>query len=355
MISSEIFITEHNWLLYIAAFASAFGISLFATPFAKKISIKLGAIDYPKKRGLHKEPLPRMGGIAIFLGFMITIFIIMPFEKEFRDMQFVGFLTGAIIIVILGALDDIHNLSAKVKFAIQIMAALVVVLTGTKIDISMWPFGGHLGAFSVPITIIWIVGIINAVNFIDGVDGLAAGVSSICALCLMILCIITGSQLSVVLVATLAGSCLGFLPRNFNPAELIMGDTGATFLGYVLSVSSILGVFKSYTILVVVVAVLSMALPILDTLFAMVRRAYNGKHIMSADRGHLHHRLIDKGYTQKQAVVLLYGISFLSGLVSILIAIRNFYALMILGVFFLTLLCVLYVYKKRTNNKEDKF
>ncbi|MCL2592298.1 MAG: undecaprenyl/decaprenyl-phosphate alpha-N-acetylglucosaminyl 1-phosphate transferase [Defluviitaleaceae bacterium] len=349
---------QHNWLLYIAAFASAFGIALFTTPFAKKISIKLGAIDYPKKRGLHTKPLPRMGGLAIFSGFIVTIFVIMPFQQEFRDRQFIGFLIGAIIIAALGALDDVRNskggLSAKIRLAVQILAALIVVLTGTRIDVSMWPMGEHLSVLSAPITIIWIVGLINAVNLIDGVDGLAAGVSSICALCLMVLCIITGSPLAVVLAATLAGSCLGFLPRNFNPAELIMGDTGATFLGYVLAVSSILGVFKSYTILVVIVAVLSMALPILDTLFAMIRRAYNGKHIMTADRGHLHHRLIDRGYSQKQAVAILYGISLLTGIFSIAIAIRNFFALMILGVFFLALLCVLYVYKKRTTKDTNE-
>jgi len=343
----EIFVYQHNWLLYIAVFAFAFTICLLTTPFAKRMSIKLGAIDYPKKRGLHKEPIPRMGGLAIVLGFVLTMIILSPFKEEIRTLQFVGFIAGALVIVILGMIDDIYNLGAKLKFAVQIAAALIVVLTGTTIDLVTWPVPAYLDGFSIPFTMIWIIGVTNAVNFIDGVDGLAAGVSSICATTIMILCILTGSPLAVVLMAALAGSCLGFLPRNFNPAEIIMGDTGATFLGYVLAVSSILGVFKSYALLAVLIAVLCLALPILDTAFAMLRRALNGKPIMGADRGHLHHRLIDRGYNQKQTVLILYGISAISGLLAILIAVQNIYAITVAAVFFMALLSILYVYRKR--------
>jgi len=345
----EIFVYEHNWLLYIAAFACAFGICLLTTPFAKRMSIKLGAIDYPKKRGLHKEPIPRMGGLAIILGFVVTMLILSPFKEEIRTIEFAGFIAGALIIVVLGMLDDIYQLSAKIKISVQILAAFIVVLTGTTIDLVTWPIPAYLDGFSGPFTVFWIIGVTNAVNIIDGVDGLAAGVSSICATCIMILCILTGSPLAVALMAALAGSCLGFLPRNFNPAEIIMGDTGATFLGYVLAVSSILGVFKSYALLAVLIAVLCLALPILDTTFAMVRRAINRKPIMGADRGHLHHRLIDRGYNQKQTVLILYTISAISGLSAILIAVRNIYAIAVAGVFFLALLSILYVYKKRVS------
>ena len=351
--SVEIFVYEHNWLLYIAAFACAFGICLLTTPLAKRISIKAGAIDYPKKRGLHKEPIPRMGGLAIVLGFVVTMLILAPFKAEIRTVEFMGFIGGALIIVVLGMIDDIYQLGAKVKITVQFIAALVVVLTGTTIDLVTWPIPAYLDGFSAPFTIFWIIGVTNAVNIIDGVDGLAAGVSSICATCLMILCILTGSPLAVALMAALAGSCLGFLPRNFNPAEIIMGDTGSTFLGYVLAVSSILGVFKSYALLAVLIAVLCLALPILDTAFAMVRRALNGKPIMGADRGHLHHRLIDYGYNQKQTVLILYIVSAVSGSIAILIAIRNFYAITVAAVFFLALLSILYVYKKRVNAIAD--
>jgi UDP-GlcNAc:undecaprenyl-phosphate GlcNAc-1-phosphate transferase len=345
----RIFAYQHNFILYIFAFAIAFGVALLATPFAKKVSIHMGAIDFPKRRGLIKEPIPRMGGLAIVLGFMVTMLVLMPFVDEIRTSQFAGFLAGGIIIVLLGMLDDIYTLGAKVKFCVQIFAALVVVLTGTRIDMVAWPFAAYFEEWlSIPFTMFWIIGVTNAVNFIDGVDGLAAGVASICSVCLMVLCLLTGAPLAVVLTAALAGSCLGFLPRNFNPAEIIMGDTGSTFLGYVLAVSSILGVFKSYAFLAVLIAVLSLALPILDTLFAMLRRLINKKPIMMADRGHLHHRLIDRGYNQKQTVGILYAISAVSGLAAILIAIKSFYATIVVLVFFLSLVSVMYVYKKRT-------
>jgi len=347
-------LAPQEWLIYIVAFAVSFAMSLLTTPLSKKISIKLGAIDYPKKRGLHKEPIPRMGGVAIVFGFFVSMFVLMPFLEELKTVQFFGFLVGASIIVVLGMLDDIYNLNSKIKLAVQIAAALVVVYTGTRIEMVMWPFTTYLETFSAPLTAFWIIGVTNAVNLIDGVDGLAAGVSSICSIFLMILCILTGSPLAVVFTAALAGSCLGFLPRNFNPAELYMGDTGATFLGFVLGVSSIMGLFKSYTLLAVVVAVLVMALPILDTTFAMLRRAINRKPIMSADRGHLHHRLIDMGYSQKQAVLILYVISIITGTLAILIALRDPLATFVAGLFLVVLSLMVYVYRKRLTDKEEQ-
>lgn len=341
---------EHNWFLYIMAFLLAFIISIVTTPFTKKISKKLGAIDYPKFRGLHKEPMPLMGGLAIVAGFIVTLIVLMPFiggMDEVHVRQISGFIIGSVIIVGLGMLDDIYNLSAKFKLVVQIIVALIVINTGTKIDFVMWPYITYLEKLSIPITMVWIVGLINAVNLIDGVDGLAAGVTSIASLCLMVLCIISGSQIAVVLTATLAGACLGFLPRNFSPAEVYMGDTGSTFLGYVLAVSSIIGVYKSYAILSVFISVLAMALPILDTLFAMIRRAINGKPIMKPDRGHLHHRLIDKGFSHKQAVFILYGLSLFSAVVAILIAVRDIKATIVVLVFFIVLVLMLFVYAKR--------
>lgn len=341
-----------EWLIYIVAFAVAFSISLLTTPLSKTISVKLGAIDYPKKRGLHKEPIPRMGGIAIILGFFTSMIVLIPFLEELKTVQFFGFFIGASIIVVLGMLDDIYNLSSKIKLAVQIVAALVVVYTGTRIEFVMWPFAAYIETFSAPITAIWIIGVTNAVNLIDGVDGLAAGVSSICSIFLMILCILTGSPMAVVFTSALAGSCLGFLPRNFNPAEIYMGDTGATFLGFVLAVSSIMGVFKSYTLLAVVVAVLVMALPILDTAFAMIRRAINRKPIMTADRGHLHHRLIDMGYSQKQAVLILYVISIITGTLAILISLREPMATFVAVLFLIVLASMVYVYRKRLDKEN---
>lgn len=345
---------QHNWILYLVAFSLTFGLSILATPFAKKMSYKLKAIDYPKSRGLNKEPMPRLGGLAIFLSFIVSIILLSVFIKDFHTKQFYGFLLGGIIIVVLGIFDDIYELKAKPKFLIQLLVAIIVVSTGTRIDVMSWPFWQYLRPFNALITMAWIIGLINAVNLIDGVDGLAAGVSSIASLCLMVLCIISGSELAVVLTAMLAGSCLGFLPRNFSPAEIYMGDTGATFLGYVLAVTSCIGVYKSYAVLSVVIAIFAVALPILDTLFAMIRRAINRKPLMSADRGHLHHRLIDSGYSHKQAVLILYIISFFSAIIAILIAIKNYNATIVVFIFFGVLVLMVYVYRKRIKEKNDE-
>ena len=338
-----------NWLLYIAAFACAFGVSLFATPLAKTISIKYNIIDQPKLRGLHKKPIPRMGGIAIVTGFLITMAILSPFLPALRSKQFLGFIAGAIIIAIVGIVDDKFNIKPKTKLAFQIIAALIVVFTDTRINIITFPWlSVYVDAFNAPITLFWIIGVTNAVNLIDGVDGLAAGVSSICSIVLLVVCILSGNELAVVLTAALAGSCLGFLPRNFSPAEIFMGDSGALFLGFVLAVSSIMGVFKSYAILSVVVALFSLALPIFDTTFAMFRRALKGKSIMEADRGHLHHRLIDAGLSHKRAVIVLYSISAFCGILAILISIEDIRALIITGIFTIVMLLMIYVYRKRT-------
>jgi UDP-GlcNAc:undecaprenyl-phosphate GlcNAc-1-phosphate transferase len=347
----------HNWILYIAVFASAFGIALLATPMAKTLSIKFGAIDYPKKRGMHKDPIPRMGGIAIVLGFMLTMTLIAPFMgpyvPELMTTQFIGFMVGAMVIVIVGILDDIYTLRARTKLAFQVVAALIVIFTDTQISFVMWPFAANLDAFAVPVTLIWIIGVTNAVNLIDGVDGLAAGVSSIAALCLTALCVLSGSPLAVVLSATLAGSCLGFLPRNFSPAEVIMGDTGALFLGYVLAVSSVMGVFKSYAVLSIVIACFALALPIFDTMFAMIRRLIRGKPIMSADRGHLHHRLIDAGLSPSRAVLTLYGLSLICAVIAFTIALDDLRVLLIVVVFIFVFAMMLFVYRKRLGEKKQ--
>lgn len=342
---------SHDWLLYIAAFASAFAISIVMTPVAKTVSMKLGAIDYPKDRGMHKKPMPRMGGIAIVCGFVITVLMISPFVKGIEPQKLAGLLVGALMIAVLGAFDDVKNLSAKFKLGVQVLAALVVIFSGIRIDFVIWPFTATFKVLSAPFTLIWIIGVTNAVNLIDGLDGLAAGVSSIAALSIMVLCILTGSEVAVVLMAALAGACIGFLPRNFNPAEIFMGDTGATFIGFVLSVTSILGLFKGYTILALVVSVFCLGLPIFDTLFAMGRRAVHRKPIMQADRGHLHHRLIDRGYSQKQAVVTLYILSAACGLLAIAISSRDIRVLFIVILTVAILSLAIYYFNHKINKK----
>ncbi len=338
---------ENNWALYGFTFLLAFSISILSTPYVKKLAIKLNAVDKPKDRGLHTKTMPRMGGLAIYLGFMIAI-VSVSFIEDIFSTQLLGLFVGATIIVAIGILDDIHNLSAKIKLAFQIVAALIVIYTGTSIDNIFYPVYVDFHVLDDFVTLIWIVGITNAVNIIDGVDGLAAGVSTINSLFLMVLCILTGDTLSIFFTSALAGSCLGFLPRNFSPAEIFMGDTGSTFLGFVLAVSSILGVFKSYALLSLLIATLALALPILDTAFAMLRRFLTKKPIMQADRGHLHHRLVDRGYSHRKTVILLYIVSIIAGLISIAIALKDLNALIIMGIFLFTLFAMIYVYRKRT-------
>lgn len=344
----------HNWVLYIAAFMSAFAISLVTTPFAKRVSFILKAIDRPKARGMHKKNMPRMGGIAIVLGFTITVVILSRFITDLDFRQFAGLLVGALIIAALGMADDVKNLRARYKLCVQIAAALIVIFSGVRIDLVMWPFTAYLQTFSIPITLLWIVGVTNAVNLIDGLDGLAAGVSSIAALSLMVLCIMTGTEIAVVLTAALAGACLGFLPRNFNPAEIFMGDTGATFLGFVLGVTSIMGVFKGYAVVAVAVSMLCIGLPLFDTIFAMGRRAIKHKPIMQADRGHLHHRLIDRGFSQRQAVLILYGVSLLCGVGAIFVSSRDVRAIGIVLLTVVILSVLIYYFNKHISSKKSE-
>lgn len=344
---------EHNWLLYIAAFACAFAITLVTTPFAKWLSAKVGAIDYPKDRGVHKKPMPRMGGVAIVLGFLITVLMVYFFDRSMSPKQFVGFIVGAGIIAVLGMIDDMKDLPAKLKFCVQIVAALIVIFSGTQIQIVLWPVTATLQKLSIPITLVWIVGVTNAVNLIDGLDGLAAGVTGIAALSLMVLCIMRGTTTAVVLTAALAGACLGFLPRNFNPAEIFMGDTGSTFLGFVLAVTSILGVFKGYALLALVVSIFCIGLPIFDTIFAMLRRMAKHQPIMQADRGHLHHKLIDHGFSQKKAVLIMYAISIFLGLLAIFIAVKDSRIFVVALLTVVVLSFIIYYFNAHIKNKNQ--
>jgi len=348
---------EHDWILYLAAFACAFGIALVATPYAKKWAFKFNAVQYPRDRDMHGKPMPIMGGTAIVLGFIATTGIMAIFLPYFRSLEFLGFAVGGIIIAILGVVDDIFELRSLTKLIVQIIVAVIVVSSGIRIEIVIWPITADLQLVSFPVTVFWVIGMTNAVNLIDGLDGLAAGVSAIGALCLMVLCILSGSPLAVVLSATLAGSILGFLPRNFNPAEIFMGDTGALFIGYVLAVSSIMGVFKGYTLLAILIVFFALCLPIFDTVFAFFRRIYkSGKFSswMEADRGHMHHRMIDAGFSTKQSVVIMYGISIGTAIIAIVIASRDTSAILVTLIFMLALFVVIHVYRKRVHKKDDE-
>lgn len=307
--------------LVAAALGVAFLIALILTPVVRSLAVRVGAVDVPRDgRRMHDHPIPRMGGLAIFLAFLLSVLVFVPMTNQLR-----GMLLGAVVIVVLGIFDDIRALRASFKLVVQILAALIAVFSGNVIDqlsnpnvFSASPYW-YLGWLAYPITILWVVGMTNAVNLIDGLDGLSCGVCSISSLTLLVISLLVGEPVVPILVAALAGGCLGFLPYNMHPAKIFMGDTGSTFLGYVLAVISIQGLFKMYTLISFVVPFLIFGLPIFDTCFAFTRRIAHGQSPMHPDRGHVHHRLIDMGFSQKQAVAVLYVITGILGLSAVVL------------------------------------
>ena len=349
----------------IAAFAIAAVLSYFFTPPVKNFAHKVGAIDVPKDaRRMHKKPIPRLGGLAIYGGFLCSILIFGQLDETMLCV-----LLGAAIIVALGIFDDVLALGAKLKFVVQIVAAAIPVCIGdpqiglfTNLNpLSDTPFV-HLGILAVPVTIIWIVGITNAVNLIDGLDGLAVGVSSIAAITMLAVALLTGNMPIAITMAALAGACIGFMPYNLNPAKIFMGDTGSTFLGYMLATVSIMGLFKFYAVISFAVPFLILGLPIFDTANAIIRRVAAGRSPMSPDRGHVHHKLIDMGFNQKQAVAILYAISATLGLTAVVLTssgeVKAIVLLLAVLAAILVGACIIYGAehwsKHAPENKEDK-
>lgn len=307
-----------NLMEYIILFMLAVIISFSATPLVKKLAVKINAIDVPKdSRRIHKVPVPRLGGLSIYISFTVCSLFMLGAEKNV-----LGVLIGGSLIVLMGIYDDIKPLKALYKLIVQIIAALILVSFNIKVNMITLPFDSTGNALditflAIPITILWVVGITNAFNLIDGLDGLACGICFISCLTLFGVSFIGYRYTAMVLTLVLAGACLGFLPFNSNPAKIFLGDTGSQFLGFILAAISIEGAIKSATAVVVAVPILALGLPIYDTLFAMIRRKINKRPIMEADKGHLHHKLLDKGLTQKQVVYIMYLVSTVLGVSSI--------------------------------------
>ena len=309
------------WLKIVLALAIAFAAAFATTPPVKAFAVKVGAIDVPKDaRRIHKHPIPRMGGLAIFIGFIIAVLLFAEVDVQLR-----GILIGCVIIVAAGAIDDIIAMKWWVKLLAELVAAVVAVAHGVVIEVLFNPniFSENasllLGYLSIPVTVFWIIGITNAVNLIDGLDGLACGVSSISSATMLVVALILSEGNTAIVLAALVGACLGFIPYNANPAKIFMGDTGALLLGFALATISVTAMFKFYAIITFVVPLLALALPLFDTLFAIIRRLLKGQNPMKPDRGHLHHRLIDMGLSQKQAVAILYCLSAVLGLTAVVI------------------------------------
>lgn len=280
--------------------------SILITPLVKKLAIKIGATDKPNQRKVHQKIMPRLGGLAIYISFIIGFIIWSP------DVRYaLPILIGSTVIIITGILDDMMELSAKVKFGGQLIAAgIVVIYGGIQVEFITLPFGGQIdfGFLDIPITIIWIVGITNAINLIDGLDGLAAGVSSIALITISGMAMMMGYGFVAALGAIVLASTLGFLIYNFHPAKIFMGDTGALFLGFMISVLSLLG-FKGVTMVSLIIPVIILGVPISDTFFAIIRRIVHKQPISAPDKSHLHHCLLKLGFSHRQTVLIIYAIA----------------------------------------------
>ncbi len=304
----------------IAALIFAALIAFTMTPVARVLAFKVGAVDVPKdNRRMHKVPIPRMGGLAIAFAFIATTLLFCDYTPQTTALWF-----GGMILVVLGIFDDIYNLNSLLKLAVQIVAALIAVWQGVTIEF-LNLFGNYitLGWLEIPVTVAWIVGLTNAINLIDGLDGLSCGVSAICSMSLLLVTLTMSDGPSALLTAILVGSCLGFLPFNSNPAKIFMGDTGALFLGYTLALLSIGGLFKLHTVVSFMIPLSIFGLPLFDTAFAFIRRILTGKNPFKGDRGHIHHRLIDMGFNQRQTVGILYAVCGILGISALMFTSEN--------------------------------
>ena len=318
------------------AFLIAFITAYVITPYTIRLAHKVGAVDIPNDRRINKKPMPRLGGLAVIAGFLVsTIYLVITMQIENKmnfgadglNTKLIGFFLGAIILGITCFVDDVKEIKPLTKLTGQILAAIVVASSGILIDNFTIPFKENSvminEVVSYVLTIFWIVGITNAINLIDGLDGLSSGITLIACISLLIIFALNESPLiALILITALAGAIVGFLPYNFNPAKTFIGDIGSNFMGYAIAAISILGVAKTYTAIVIVAPIMVLALPIFDTIWAIIRRIIKTKSIkgvFKADKGHLHHRLMARGYTQKQAVFILYGITATLGMTAIIL------------------------------------
>ncbi len=337
--------------------------SLVFTPLIIKFAVKFNFVDVPKdSRRVHNKPMPRIGGVAIVLsmtvGFLIYYLITKDIESIALNRTFLGYAIGAIIIALMGIIDDIFTLRARFKFFFQLAAGIVVYYFGIRISGFKIPFIYtdviNFEILDFPITLIWVIGVTNAVNLIDGLDGLAAGISVISATALLTIFIATSASLeAIIITAVLVGATLGFLPYNFNPAKTFMGDVGSNFLGFTLSIVSILGFAKGYTIIAIIVPILALGVPLFDTIFAMVRRFLKGQPMLKPDGAHIHHRLLKRGFNQKQAVLLLYTITSLLCIAAVVLISADILKILLL---ILAVICfvVLGIVSMKKTSKHDE-
>ena len=325
-------------------------------PFIKKIAVQIGAVDMPGGRHIHKKPTPKLGGLGIFLGYLLGYMI---FGEPSAQMN--SILIGSFIILITGIIDDIVELKPSIKFAGQLMAALVIAIYGGILLKDVSAFGIYLdfGIMSYPLTIFFILGCVNCINLIDGLDGLSGGISSIYYLTIGIIATMQGKHgLDFVLAFVMLGSTLGFLVHNFNPAKIFAGDSGSNFMGFIIAVIALLG-FKNVTMTSLIVPLLLIAIPILDTLFAIIRRFLKGESISKGDSYHIHHQLLRRNLSVKQTVLIIYLVDILFASASIIYILKDRYLGYIIYGILLALVLVFVIntnviYNFKDSSKEKK-
>ncbi|MDP2923099.1 MAG: MraY family glycosyltransferase [Candidatus Omnitrophota bacterium] len=307
---------------YILTFLIACGVSLLLTPLVRRLSLRMGWLDKPNWRKINKKPMPLVGGLALYIGFAVSLLFVI-FQEPFRQNsdKFFGFLASSFIIVLIGIADDTKGLTPRRKLFYQIVASTIAVMCGYTIFKVSNPLGA--GYFHIPIllavglTIVWIVGFTNAVNLMDGLDGLAAGVTTIIATSLFFSTVKGNNPTAALLSIALAGSCLGFLRHNFYPAKIFMGDTGSMFLGFALALISIEGAYKGATLVTLIIPIIAMGVPLADTALSILRRLISGNSVFNADKEHIHHKLLIREGTQRKAVLTLYFLTISFGLIAI--------------------------------------
>jgi UDP-GlcNAc:undecaprenyl-phosphate GlcNAc-1-phosphate transferase len=327
--------------MYLIIFLFAALVTLAVTPLARRAAIRLAAVDQPDRRKIHATPMPLLGGVALGAGLAAACILayVLPGARSV-DSPLLGLGIGALVMIGLGLYDDRYGADAKVKLTVQTLAALIVVASGSRVDLLTNPLGGHwnLGILSVPISILWIVGITNALNLIDGLDGLAAGIGLIVSLTLFAAAVPDPVGFVPIVAIALAGASLGFLRYNFPPARIFLGDAGSLLIGFVIAVMGMQASLKGATAITLSVPLVAVGVPVVDTLLAILRRSLQRKHLFKADREHLHHRLLGIGLSHRQTVVVMYWVSIFLALTAL--SLRDLppqKTMLILGVIFMAL------------------
>ena len=303
-------------------------VTVLVMPYAKRIAQKLNAIDYPDARRVNTRPVPRLGGIAMFAGVLVALLVELLGESFLgwagfytggvrTDVNHWGVMIGIMAVFATGVVDDVKHIKPLAKLAGQIAGALIIATSGVLFDSLMNPFGGGMihfaWWFAYPLTVLYLVSFMNVINLIDGLDGLAGGITAIGSAWLFVIAFQGGLVETAMLSIVLLGACLGFLKFNFNPASIFMGDSGSLTLGAMLGVISLLGVMKTPTLVIMAVPLITVAIPIADTACAIIRRLARHQSIMQPDKGHLHHRLLGRGYSMRKSVVIIYVWTFVLG------------------------------------------